>query len=244
MDADTVLMGLMKKPKISISWSGGKDSALAFYKLTEAGQYQVKEMHTVFNADNKRVGMHGIPYALIKRQVSVLSIPHKALYLDADKTINAYEKLMIDHYKRLAAEGISHVMFGDIFLEDLKEFRDTILEKCGLQGVYPLWKKESGDLLQEFMNLGFASIMCAAEAEKLPKEFVGKPLSEDLLRLDIDPCGENGEYHSFVTQNPMFDSVIDVSVKGIYEKEYEYEVLDASGEKVVHKSSFWFADLY
>ena len=233
----------MKKPGISISWSGGKDSALALYYLRQSDDFDIVELHTVFNVENKRVGLHGIHENLIQKQADLLCIPLSRLYLETDSTTKAYEKLMHDHYKHLARQGIQHVMFGDIFLEDLKDFRDAMLRKSGLKGIYPLWQKNTHRLLKEFLDAGFESVLCAGDADKLPKELIGKPISSDLLTLDVDPCGENGEYHSFVTQSPMFEGIIPVEIQGIKSKEYQYDLLDKSGGLITTTKRFWFADI-
>lgn len=238
-----VLMDINQKTKISISWSGGKDSALALYRILQSGQFDVVGLHTVFNAENKRVGMHGIHEELIQKQADLLNIPLHRLYLDADKTTRAYEKLMIEFYKRLRVEGVKYVMFGDIFLEDLKDFRDSMLDQAHLIGVYPLWQKDTEYLFREFLNLDFKSILCAGDATKIPKAHMGKPLSRELLSLAIDPCGENGEYHSFVTSGPLFDGSILVQGARVKSKEYQFETLNENGKKEKHSNRFWFADL-
>lgn len=240
---DTVPMDLIRSPKISISWSGGKDSALALYQLKLSGEFEITGLHTVINHDNRRLGLHGIHEELIERQAQAMTLPLNKLYLNADDTTNAYEKLMVDYYMVLRQQGIDHVMYGDIFLDDLKDFRDDILGKCGLKGVYPLWRRNSTDLLKNFLSSGFKSIMCAADAEQVPKRLVGQFLSKELIQMDIDPCGENGEYHSFVTDTPMFDKPIEVENKSIKSKEYEHEILNESGQTEKQRFRFYFADI-
>ncbi len=233
----------MKKTKMSVSWSGGKDSAFALYQLLKGNNYEAVELHTVFNAENNRVGMHGTHEKLIEKQAEALGIPLTKLYLDSSHTSNAYEKLIMDYYRVLIDQGVHHVMFGDIFLEDLKEFRDSILKKCGMSGVYPLWEKPSEELLNNFIDSGFRSVICAADTDKIPKEYVGRYLGREILELNVDPCGENGEYHSFVTHSPMFSKPINLKMAGVRPEEYEYEVLKESGEKELHRIKFWFADI-
>lgn len=233
----------MIKPKISISWSGGKDSALALYKLSQSDEFDIDHLHTVLDADNQRVSMHGIHEDLIQMQADLMGFPLRKLYLTTDKTTMAYEKLMLSYYDQIKNQGIDYVMFGDIFLEDLKDFRDSMLNKGGLKGIYPIWQNQSGELLRKFFDFGFEAIMCAADDDKLDKTRVGKPLSNELQGLDIDPCGENGEYHSFVTLNPMFKRSFDIQVGEIKSKKYEFDSLTESGEMKTHRSKFWFANL-
>ncbi|MEM1405963.1 MAG: ATP-binding protein [Bacteroidota bacterium] len=233
----------MIKPKISISWSGGKDSALALYKLSQSDEFEIDHLHTVFNADNQRVSMHGIHEDLIQRQADLMGFRLRKLYLTTYKTTMAYEKLMLSYYDQIKGQGIDYVMFGDIFLEDLKDFRESMLNKGGLTGIYPIWQNQPGELLIEFFDLGFEAIMCAADNDKLDKMRVGEPLSSELRDLDIDPCGENGEYHSFVTLNPMFRRSLDIQVGEIEAEEYEFDSLTESGEQETHRLKFWFANL-
>ena len=233
----------MAKQKISISWSGGKDSALALHQIIHDGRWEVDHLHTVFIASNRRVGLHGIPEELIQKQADIMSIPLRKLYLDESKTTNAYHKLMTDFYTAIASEGIRHVMFGDIFLEDLKDFRDSMLREVGLTGVYPLWMKDSMDLLEQFHTLGFSSIICAADASKLDKSWLGSPLTKAVMKEDIDPCGENGEYHSYVTSGPLFKRDVNVQIGAVRSKKYSYEVLTEAGDLKEMESEFWFVDM-
>ena len=234
------------RPRISVAWSGGKDSALALHRVMSSSQWAVDHLHTVVNADTRRVGLHGIHEDLIEQQVKALGFPLKKLYLDTSQTNNAYQKLMQSYYDELKNEGIRHVMFGDIFLEDLKDYRDTILSSAGMKGVYPLWKEKSEKLLKEFLAAGFCSLLCAADVSKLQEEVVGQLLSETMLAeefKDIDPCGENGEYHSFVIDGPIFSKPVPVTCKTVISKDYRFEALNEAGETEEHQSSFWFADM-
>ena len=237
---------MQNRPKISIAWSGGKDSTLALHRIINSGQWHVDHLHTVVNADTRGVGLHGIHEDLIERQAGALGFPLKKLYLDPSHTNNAYQKLIQSYCEELKSQGILHMMFGDIFLEDLKDYRDTMLNSIGLTGVYPLWQEDTVELFREFLSTGFHSLLCAADASLLTKEVVGLPLSEEMLVNDlqqVDPCGENGEYHSFVTDGPIFSEPVPVTCVDVISKAYRFEALNEAGETEEHSSTFWFADM-
>lgn len=236
----------MTKRSISISWSGGKDSALALFKVLKSGEWHVDHLHTVFDADNKRVGLHGIHESLIEQQAKAIGLPLHKLYLEKSFDTNAYQHLLTSYYQSLKSQGIDHVMFGDIFLEDLKDFRDTMLKASGLKGLYPLWLHDSAQLFEEFINAGFQSMICAADGKKLNKEVVGQTLSNELKEKylrDVDVCGENGEYHSFVYDGPFFQFPLRVFLQQRVLKEYHFTVLNEKGEKEDQTSEFWFGDI-
>lgn len=234
---------MTNKPKISISWSGGKDSAMALHKVLSSGEYEVIELHTVFEKDSKRVGIHNIPEYFIEEQANRLNLPLTKLYLE--KKPMAYQKLMTDYYRKLKGQGIDYVMFGDIFLEDLKDFREMLLKSSDVQGVYPLWKAKSNDLVNDFFDLGFETILCAVDSKYINEEHCGKFLTSEFIdnHPKIDPCGENGEYHSFVVNGPLFSSEISVDVINTYAHEHTFKVKDQQGGEQEMKELFYYADL-
>src|SRR5687767_40489 len=181
------------KKKISVSWSGGKDSAFALHKILLTGDYDVVSLHTVFNAETRRVGMHGIHESLIEKQSEVLGIPLEKLFLDRSENYDAYTLLVNNYYQECYSQGIESIIFGDIFLEDLKKFRDTMLHEAGLTGIYPLWQKDSTSLIQDFVALGFKTLICAANANYFSSTWLGKTIDEKFI-MDLpagaDPCGE------------------------------------------------------
>lgn len=234
---------MISKPKISISWSGGKDSAMALHRLIQQQEFDIVELHTVFESSTQSVGIHNIPQHLIEAQASRLGLPLTRLYLD--KRPMAYQKLMTDYYKKLKSEGVEHVMFGDIFLEDLKDFREMMLKSAGIKGVYPLWKEPSRELISEFFDLGFESVLYAVDAKFIDRKNCGKHISAPFIKHnpDIDPCGENGEYHSFVVNGPIFESKIKVSSKNVYSQEHIFKVKDDQGVEQEMKELFYYSDL-
>ncbi len=234
------------KPKIAISWSGGKDSAMALEKIITEGQYEIDHLHTVIDHDNRRVGLHGVGEELIEQQAESLQIPLRKLYLQASKDHSNYESLVKDYYLKLKSEGINYVLFGDIFLEDLKDYRDKMLLQCGVEGIYPLWKLNTSELLEEFLDKGFKTLICAANKAYFSESELGKTIDRNFssqLNEAVDPCGENGEFHTFVYDGPIFTRPINVERHEVVEKSYSYKQQDVDGKLITLTSSFLFQEL-
>lgn len=236
----------MSKRKISISWSGGKDSAYALYQLQRSGEYDIQDLHTVFDADLKRVGLHGVPQHLIQAQADAIGLPLKTLYLPGDQSHDAYERMIRDFCREQKAKGVDYIMFGDIFLEDLKAYRDRQLASEGLEGVYPIWGKKTDALVHTFVNEGFKTLVCAANAAWFSPAQVGKTIDRPWLEAlpeNVDPCGENGEFHTFVYDGPLFKKAVDFQLREVVEKGYEYNKTEDDGSITKMQSSFWFQDI-
>lgn len=236
----------MSKIPITVSWSGGKDSAYALYKLLQSGEYEVKSLHTVFDAELKRVGLHGVPEHLIEAQAVALGIPLEKIYLPKDDSHQSYEEVIKRFCTAKKTEGIDHIMYGDIFLEDLKAYRDKQLASVGLQGVYPIWKQNTRQLVEEFIADGFKTVVCAANTAMFDQEQVGETIDQnwiDNLAEGVDPCGENGEFHTFVYAGPLFKTEVAVTRGEVVEKSYEYNKKEEDGSLTPMKSGFWFQEL-
>lgn len=236
----------MNKPKISVSWSGGKDSAFALYKILLSKEYEVTSLHTVIGTDTKRVGLHGVREELIEQQAGALGIPLIKLYLEKSDDHGAYEKLMKTFYKECAGEQINGVAFGDIFLEDLKKYREELLKESGLFPVYPIWKMDTRMLLEELISAGFKTVVCSTNGKYFLVHQLGHTLDRNFaknLLPGIDPCGENGEYHTFVYDGPIFRAPVIYERGKVVSKEYSYQKTndDGSLEKLV--TTYWFQDL-
>lgn len=235
-----------KTKRVTISWSGGKDSAFALYKVLCDPTFEVIGLHTVFNSENRRVGLHGIREELIEKQAEVIGLPLTKLYLESSEDHETYKRLMKDYYADCVRQNIEGVVFGDIFLEDLKRFRDELLTEAGLAGIYPLWKCDSDTLLSQFLDVGFKTIICACNRQMLSDQFVGKVLSESLMKdfpKNVDVCGENGEFHTFVFDGPCFKKRVDFSPGGTVTKEYHYKIKNETGEEQALRSEFVFLEL-
>ncbi|MBC8151935.1 MAG: diphthine--ammonia ligase [Bacteroidetes bacterium] len=225
-----------------MNWSGGKDSALALWRVLQTNQYQVETLLTSFNETNRRVSMHGIREELIDAQARRLGISQTKLFLPEDSTVDSYQHRMADTLRPLVETGVTHAVFGDIFLEDLRQWRETQLARQSLTGVFPLWKVDSLALLAEFWGAGFATIVVSVNSAHLDASFCGRVLDRQFvadLPSTVDPCGENGEFHTFVYQSPCFNEAIPVSPGETVTRTYTFR--DATGTLLT--STYFFTDL-
>ncbi|PQJ73680.1 Dph6-related ATP pyrophosphatase [Polaribacter butkevichii] len=238
--------------KTYFNWSSGKDSALALYKILQDPTYNLDLLVTTINKDFNRVSMHGLRNELLLKQVDSIGIPLKIIEFPADVTMDLYAKIMKEAMDSLVAQKYSHTIFGDIFLEDLKAYRDTKLAEVNIKGVYPLWKKDTKEVLQEFLYLGFKAITVCVNAKLLGEEFVGRVIDEQFIKdlpENVDVCGENGEFHTFVFDGPIFKNPIDFSTGEKVLRSYTLHDNDddncyaAKKEEANHDTSFWYCDL-
>jgi uncharacterized protein (TIGR00290 family) len=221
-------------------WSGGKDSALALYKILQQDEYEIKALLTTVNGEYKRVSMHGVREELIEEQARSVGFQLHKVYVTGTSN-EEYECRMGEYLTRQKNNGINYVIYGDIFLEDLRIYRDAKLEKLNMQGVYPLWKKHTKELAIEFIEYGFKTIVCCVNDAFLTKKDVGFLFDKEfLLRLpkNIDPCGENGEFHTFCFDGPLFNNPIHVEAG---EKVYRPLILKSQSETTT--KGFWFCEL-
>jgi uncharacterized protein (TIGR00290 family) len=199
------------KPKTIFNWSGGKDSALCLHKVLQAGEHDILCLLTSLSEQHQRISMHGVRAELLEAQAAQLGIPLVKLSIPEAATMEAYEAVMTKHLKELVAAGATHSMFGDIFLEDLRTYREEQLAKMGLTGVFPLWKIPTGDLIREFIDAGFKTVVTCVNEKFLDRSFAGRIIDHAFLRdlpANVDPCGENGEFHTFVFDGPLFREAI------------------------------------
>ncbi|WP_017730526.1 Dph6-related ATP pyrophosphatase [Nafulsella turpanensis] len=228
------------KKKVSLSWSGGKDSAFALYKALQQEKLEVLNLHTSFNDQLKRVGMHGTPESLIELQAAVIGLPLYKIYIPAASSNEAYEAAMLTFYRQQKKAGIEAIVFGDIFLEDLRAYRDQLLKKAGLEGIYPLWQQDSRQLIQDFMAAGFKTTICAADAKYFGRRAAGQVIDQpfiDQLPPEVDPCGERGEFHTFVSEGPVFKEPVPFKIGEVLGKSY------GMGKGTTQSIDFWFADI-
>ena len=196
---------------ILFSWSGGKDSALALHALLQQpDEWEVVALLTSVSDEYARVSHHGVREELLERQAESIGLPLDKLRLPfkGGPCTNAdYEALVGEKLAGYAARGVVHVGHGDIFLADLRAYREKNLAKLGMTGVFPIWQRDTRELVESFVALGFRAVLCCVEGAKLDSSFVGRDLDLSLvadLPPGVDPCGENGEYHSFVCDGPIF----------------------------------------
>jgi uncharacterized protein (TIGR00290 family) len=207
---------------ILFCWSGGKDSSLALYEVQKAKSHNVAALLTTITEDYDRISMHGVRRALLEQQAEALGLPLKKVLIPKEATNDIYESRMRALLEEGLREGIDTVAFGDIFLEDLKLYRENNLAQLGMKGLFPIWKRDSAELAQTFINLGFKAVLACIDTKFLDPSFAGRPYDQDLLRdlpPNVDPCGENGEFHSFAFDGPIFKHRINHTVGEVVRKD-------------------------
>lgn len=219
----------------AIFWSGGKDSALALGQILHQGEYQMRYLVVTINEPLGRVSMHGVRVELIEQQAAAIGIPIKWMPLPAATDYTAYETALTELFEKLKGEGIYHVAYGDIFLEDLRQYRDKHLQQAGMVGLYPLWKQDTLQLAQRVHSIGIKTILVCVDGSKLPPDFAGRLLDNALLAelpQTVDPCGENGEFHTWVFDAPYFNGSIPYVFGELVAQQY-------AGSQ----QAFWFLDV-
>jgi uncharacterized protein (TIGR00290 family) len=208
------------------NWSGGKDSSFALYRVLNNQDYNIKYLLASVNAHYNRLSMHGVRIELIEQQAASIGLPLRLLQLPEMPSMEDYNREMAGIMQGFKDEGINYSIFGDIFLEDLKTYREQQLAKVNMQGVFPIWKSDTTALVKEFIELGFKAMLICVNERHLDKSFAGRLIDEDFLKdlpANVDPCGENGEYHSFVFDGPIFKTPIDFKMGEIVYRKYEQE---------------------
>lgn len=224
-------------PKTYFNWSTGKDSAMALHQLLQSGDYNITHLLTSVNAHHNRVSMHGVRRELLELQIAAIGLPYSTIELPEQPTNEDYETIMQQTVSRLKQDGYTHAAFGDIFLEDLRTYREQQLAAQGISTVFPLWKRDTTRLIHEFVDAGFKAIVVCINAALLPQSFCGRVIDKQFiaeLPANVDPCGENGEFHTFCFHAPFFTQPVSFTVGETVYREY-----DNNGVK----SGFWFTDL-
>jgi uncharacterized protein (TIGR00290 family) len=215
--------------KVLVGWSGGKDSAIALYEIQRSQKYEIVSLLTTITEDYDRVSMHGVPRILVEKQASALGLPLEEVFISKSCSDEEYASKMKETLTKFKQAGVSAVVFGDVFLEDVRKYREENLSKIEMKGIFPIWGRDTAELVGSFLNLGFQAITTCVDSKLLDKRFIGRVVDKrflDLLPPDVDPGGENGEFHSFVFDGPIFKKRINC----------------APGE-VVLRDGFYFCDL-
>ena len=210
-------------------WSGGKDSAMALHALRQASDCRVTALLTTITEEYDRVSMHGVRRALLERQAESLGLPLHPVLIPPQCINQTYEERMKEALAQHFARGVRRVAFGDIFLEDLRVYREKNLALVGMQAIFPIWKRDTRELAKEFLRLGFRAISVCVDPRVLNPSFAGRELDASFfadLPAGADPCGENGEFHTYVFDGPIFKTPIAFRV----------------GEKIM-RDGFCFCDL-
>jgi uncharacterized protein (TIGR00290 family) len=230
--------------KAYMNWSGGKDSALALYKILQQQQYEVGGLLTSVNAVHNRISMHGVRRELLEAQANSMGLPLMTVEMPEQPSMNDYEALLQQKMTGLKEQQFTHSIFGDIFLEDLKKYREGQLAEAGIEGLFPLWKMDTKELMLEFLQLGFKTIIVCINGTLLDKNFCGRVIDEECIKdfpANVDVCGENGEFHTFVYDGPLFKDPIPFTKGEMVYKEYNApQTGDMDNAGTV---GFWFTDL-
>lgn len=210
------------RESIAMCFSGGKDSAIALHEIRRAEMYVVKELLTTVTIPYDRVTMHGVRRALVRQQAEAIGIPITEVAVPPSSSNAIYEREMGYAFARLQIQGIRRVAFGDIFLEDLRVYREEQLAACKLECVFPIWKRDTTELAHQFVNDGFKAIVACVNPAVLDASFAGRPFDEAFLAAlppEVDPCGENGEFHTFVFDGPIFRWPVRISLGQVVERD-------------------------
>lgn len=236
--------------KAYLNWSSGKDAAFALFLLQQENKIQVKKLVTTVNSESNRISMHGVRKELLERQAQSLQIPLQVINLHGNVSMEVYNTTMEAAVLKLKDEGFTHSVFGDIFLEDLKEYRENELKKVGIEAIFPLWKKDTGELISDFISAGFKAVCVCVNSKQLDASFCGRIIDEEFLSdlpEGVDPCGENGEFHTFVFDGPVFSKPIDFVIGEKVQKTYITNGDDEDNcftdKKRSWDTGFWYCDL-
>jgi len=222
------------------NWSGGKDSAFALWKVLRDKDYSVEHLLTSINLVHDRISMHGVRRSLLLEQANALNIPLTTIELPEQPSMEEYESVMLEKVNGFKQQGMDYSIFGDIFLEDLRKYREEKLAQADIKAVFPIWKYDTKQLIHDFIDAGFKTIVVCVNDKYLDKSFCGRIIDGQFLNdlpPNVDPCGENGEFHTFVFAGPVFNKPIPITKGEIVYREY-----NAPGS--AGNYGFYFCDLF
>lgn len=230
----------MKTPEAGFfNWSGGKDSTLALHELLQDPTRSIHYLLTTVNEKYNRVSMHGVRESLLIAQAESIGIPLYQVRLPESPDMAVYEACMSTHMAIMKEEGLTFAAFGDIFLEDLRKYREDKLNEIGMNAVFPLWKRDTTALIRTFIDLGYKTIVvCAQEGLE---DFCGRVIDESFLNdlpAEVDPCGENGEFHTFVFDGPVFSHPVLFQTG-----EKVHRTFPAPADSTSKPQGYWYIDL-
>jgi uncharacterized protein (TIGR00290 family) len=209
-------------PPTWLAWSSGKDSAWALHTVRQSGEFKIVALLTTINQAYQRVAMHAVRESLVEAQAAAAGLPLIKVPIPPQCSNEVYEQAMGEAMARARAEGVFHVVFGDLFLEDIRAYRESRLAACGMTPVFPLWRRDTRRLAEEMLAGGLSAYLTCVDPRKLDRTFAGRRFDAELLTAlppDLDPCGENGEFHTFASAGPMFREAIPVQTGEIVERD-------------------------
>ena len=213
---------MREPPKAWLAWSSGKDSAWALHTVRQTREVNVAALLTTINRDYARVAMHAVREDLVEMQAAAVGLPLVKVPIPAHCRNQDYEQAMSSAMEQAKAAGVFHIVFGDLFLEDIRAYREKNLASCDMKAVFPLWQKDTRLLAMEMLANGLSAYITCVDPTKIDRSFVGRRFNSELLRAlpgDVDPCGENGEFHTFASAGPMFRRPVSVNVGEIVERD-------------------------
>ncbi len=214
---------------VVISWSGGKDSCIALYEIQREQKYRVAALLTTITLDYDRISMHGVRRMLLERQAASLGLQLHQLLISKGATNEEYETKIGEAFSLYRERGIDSIVFGDLFLEDIRAYREQFLARHRMRCLFPVWQRDTSVFIRQFLELGYRAVVTCVDSNVLDQSFAGRLIDESFLSslpAQVDPCGENGEFHSFVFDGPIFTAPVKFSL----------------GQTVL-RESFWFRDL-
>ncbi len=222
---------MMEMPQeVILSWSGGKDCAVAFMELSRDPHYKIGSLLTTITAGYDRVSMHGVRISLLEEQVSSLGLPLIRVTIPEGSSNEQYESAMREALTRVQGSGVTTIAFGDLFLEEIRQYREEKLSQVGMNAIFPVWKRDTRKFASDFLTAGFKAAVVCVDSKFLDRSFAGRAFDESFLAdlpHDVDPCGENGEFHTFVHAGPIFRHSIPIRM----------------GDIVLRENRFWYCDL-
>lgn len=230
---------IVQTPKKAVfNWSGGKDSALALYTVLQQKQFEVVALLTTVNEETELSSMHAIPFSLLMKQAESIGIPLYPVFLP--KNLPVYEQRMLDAAQHFKAQGVEHFIFGDIYLSDVRKYREDRLHPLGIEVVEPIWNLDSTEVMQNFLDSGIRTKIIVTDASKLDRSFIGQDIDAALIERmpeDVDICGENGEYHTFAYAGALFKQTVEFEIVETRQMSYDFK-LENGEEKTYH---YWQA---
>ena len=239
MDHDN---NITQKKRALFNWSGGKDSALALYKVMEEEEYDVVSLLTTVNSSTHRSSMHAIPVSILQAQADSIGIPLYIAELSPDGEMQGYNQAMItavDHFKAI---GVDHFIFGDIFLHDVRSYREKQLNPYKIEVVEPLWDRSSEEVMEMFLESGLKTIVVTTMADLLGEEYIGRIIDRSFIESlpqGIDVCGENGEYHTFCFDGKIFRYPIPFEIGAPFRQTHEVNMKDGTTQSF----NYWYTEL-
>ena len=228
---DTESVKEVQKKKAVVSWSGGKDSAHALYKILQTDEYEIVALLTTINRSTNLSTMHNIPLKILEEQSKRIGIPLKVVELKPKGNLEDYSQAMETAVKEFKAQGVTHFIFGDIFLDDIRSYREQQLKPMGICVVEPLWGKTSKEVMDEFLESGLKTIVVTTMADGLGMSAIGQLIDQsfvDGLSSDYDPNGEHGEYHTFCYDGPIYSEPVPYEIGSPFSKSFDIGLDDGT----------------